>query len=66
VFENKVLRGIFGSGMDKVTRGWRKLHNDELHNLYSSTNIIRMINSRHIVHMVKMRNVYKVLVGWKA
>jgi hypothetical protein len=36
VFENRVLRGIFGPKMDKVTGGWRKLHNEELHNLYSS------------------------------
>jgi hypothetical protein len=43
VFENRVLRGIFGSKGDEVTGGWRKLHNEELHNLYSSPSIIRII-----------------------
>jgi hypothetical protein len=46
VFENRVLRGIFGPKRDEVTGDWRKLHNEELHNLYSSPNIIRMITSR--------------------
>jgi hypothetical protein len=46
VFENRVLRRIFGSKRDEVTGDWRKLHNEELHNLYSSPNIIRMIKSR--------------------
>jgi hypothetical protein len=41
-----VLRGIFGLARDEVTGGWRKLHNEELHNLYSSPSIIRMIKSR--------------------
>jgi hypothetical protein len=50
VFENRVLRRIFG-----VTGGWRKLHNEELHNLYSSPSIIRIIMSR--------RNVYRLLAG---
>jgi hypothetical protein len=45
VCENRVLRRIFGSKMDDVTGDWRKLHNEELHNLYSSPNIIRMIKS---------------------
>jgi hypothetical protein len=45
VFENRVLRRIFGSKRDEVTGDWRKLHNGELHNLYSSPNIIRMIKS---------------------
>jgi hypothetical protein len=44
-FENRVLREIFGSKRDETTGGWRKLHNEELHNLYSSPNI-RMIKSR--------------------
>jgi hypothetical protein len=48
VFENRVLRRIFGSKRDEVTGGWRKLHNEELHNLYSSPSIIRMIMSRRI------------------
>jgi hypothetical protein len=46
VFENRVLRKIFGPKRDEVTGGWRKLHNDELHGLYSSPNIIRMTKSR--------------------
>jgi hypothetical protein len=45
VFENRVLRRIFGPKRDEVTGGWRKLHNEELHNLYSSPSIIRMIKS---------------------
>jgi hypothetical protein len=48
VFENRVLRGIFESKRDEVTGGWRKLRNEELHNLYSSSNIIRMIKSRRM------------------
>jgi hypothetical protein len=43
MFEKRVLRRIFGSKRDEVTGGWRKLHNEELHNLYSSTSIIIMI-----------------------
>jgi hypothetical protein len=43
VFEKRVLRGIFGPNRDKATGGWRKLHNKELHDLYSSPSIIRMI-----------------------
>jgi hypothetical protein len=43
VFENRMLRRIFGPRSDEVTGDWRKLHNEELHNLYSSPNIIRMI-----------------------
>jgi hypothetical protein len=46
VFENRVLRRIFGPKKDKVTGGWRKLHNEELHNLYSSRSIIKIIKSR--------------------
>jgi hypothetical protein len=45
VFENRVLRRIFGPKRDEVTGGWRKLHNEKLHNLYSLPNIIRMIKS---------------------
>jgi hypothetical protein len=48
VFENRVLRRIFGPERDEVTGGWRKLHNEELHKLYSSPNIIRMIKSRRM------------------
>jgi hypothetical protein len=46
VFENRVLRRIFGPKRDEVRGDWRKLHNEELHNLYISPNIIRMIKSR--------------------
>jgi hypothetical protein len=61
VFENRVLRRIVGPKRDEVTRGWRKLHNEELHNLYSSLSIIRMIKSRmmrwagHVARMGKKR-----------
>jgi hypothetical protein len=69
VFENRVLRRIFGPKRDGVTGGWRKLHNKELHNLYSSPSIIRVINSRgmrwagHVAWMGEKRNVYRLLVG---
>jgi hypothetical protein len=46
VFENRVLRRIFGPKRDEVTRGWRKLHNEELHNFYCSPSIIRIITPR--------------------
>jgi hypothetical protein len=68
VFENRVLR-IIVPKREKVTRGWRKLHNKELHNLYSSPNIIRIIKSRrmrwagHVARMWEKRNVYRLLVG---
>jgi hypothetical protein len=48
VFENRVLRRIFGPKRDGVTGGWKKLHNEELHNLYSSPSIIRIIKSRRM------------------
>jgi hypothetical protein len=48
VFEIRVLRRIFGPKRDEMIGGWRKLHNEELHNLYSSPNIIRMIKSRRM------------------
>jgi hypothetical protein len=48
VFENRVLRRIFGPKKDQVTGGWRRLHNEELRNLYSSPSIIRMIKSRRM------------------
>ena len=69
VFENRVLRRIFGPKRDEVTREWRKLHNEELNNLYSSPNIVRVIKSRrmrwagHVARMEEGRGVYRVLVG---
>jgi hypothetical protein len=48
VFENRVLRKIYGPKKDEVTGGWRELHNEELHNLYFSANIIRMSKSRRM------------------
>jgi hypothetical protein len=48
VFENRVVRKIFGPKRDEVIAGWRKLHNEELHNLYCSPSIIRMIKSRRM------------------
>jgi hypothetical protein len=68
VFENRVLRKIFRPTRDEVTVEWRKLHNWELHNLYSSPDIIRQIKSRrirwagHVARMGEGRNVYRVLV----
>jgi hypothetical protein len=67
-FENRVLRRIFGPKRDGVMGGWRKLHNEELHNLYSSPNIIRVTKSRmrwagHVAQMGEKRNVYRLLVG---
>jgi hypothetical protein len=69
VFENRVLRRIFGPKWDEVTGEWRKLRSGELHNLYSSPGIIRQIKSRrmrwtgHVAPMGEGRNVYRVLVG---
>jgi hypothetical protein len=60
---------IFGPRRDEVTGEWRKLHNEELHNLYSSPDIIRQVKSRrmrwagHVARMGEERKVYKVLVG---
>jgi len=68
VFENRALRRIFGSRGDEVTGDLRKLHNEELNELYPSHNIVRVIKSRmrwagHVVHMWERRDVYIVLVG---
>ena len=69
VFENMVLRGILGPRRDEVTGEWSRLHNEELSDLYSSPNIVRVIKSRrirwggHVVRMVEERGVYRVLVG---
>jgi len=69
VFENRVLRRIFGPKKEKVTREWRKLHNGELNDLYSSSNIVQVIKLRRmrwagqVAHMGQKRGVYRVLVG---
>jgi hypothetical protein len=69
VFENRVLRRILELKREEVTGEWRKLHNEELHDLYSSPNIIRIIKSRrlswagHVARMGEKRNVYRLLVG---
>jgi hypothetical protein len=69
VFENRVLRRIFGPKRDEVTGEWRKLHSGDLHNLYSSPDIIRQIKSRrmgwagHLTGMGEGRNMCRVLVG---
>jgi hypothetical protein len=69
VFENRVLRRIFGPKRDGVTGEWRKLHNEELHDLYISPSIIRIIRSRrmrwsgHVARMGEKRNAYRLLVG---
>jgi hypothetical protein len=69
VFENRVLRKIFAPKKDGVTGGWKKLHNEELHNFYSSPIIVRIIKSRrmrwagHVARMGEKRNMYRLLVG---
>jgi hypothetical protein len=61
MFENRVLRRIFGPKMEEVVGGWRRLHNEELHNLYASSNIIKVTKSRcifegHVARMGELRN----------
>jgi hypothetical protein len=69
VFENRVLRRIFGPKRDKITGEWRRLHNKELNDLYSSPTIIRVMESRrmrwagHIARMGEGRGAYRILVG---
>ena len=69
VFENMVLRRIFGPRRDEVMGEWRRLHNEELNDLYCSPNIVRVIKLRrmrwagHVARMGEEREVYKVLVG---
>jgi hypothetical protein len=69
VCENRELRRTFGPKRDEVTGGWRKLDNEELHNLYSLPCLIRIIKSRrmrwagHVARMGEKRNVYGLLVG---
>jgi hypothetical protein len=56
VFENRVLRGVFGPKRDEVTGEWRKLHNEELNDLYSLPNIVRVVKSRMrwVGHVTRM------------
>jgi len=69
VFENWVLRRVFWPKRDEVTGEWRKLHNEELNDLYCPPNIVRLIKSRrmrwagHVARMGEWRDVYRVLVG---
>jgi len=69
MFENMVLRGIYGPKRDEVTGEWRKLNNEELNDLYCSPNIVWVIKSRrmrcpgHVTRMGESRGVYRVLVG---
>jgi len=69
VFENMVLRRIFGPWRDEVTGEWRRLHNEELNDLYSSPNVVRVIKSRrmrwagHVARICEERGVYRVFVG---
>jgi hypothetical protein len=69
VFENRVLRRVFGPKRDKGTEEWRKLHNEELNDLYSSPNIVRVIKSRrmrwagNVGCLGERRSMYRVLVG---
>jgi hypothetical protein len=66
---NRVLRRIFRPKRKEVAGGWRRLHDEELHNLYASLNIIRVIKSRrtrwagHVTRMGTIRNVYNILIG---
>ena len=69
MFENMVLRRVFGPRREEVTGEWRRLHNEELNDLYSPPNIVRVIKSRrmrwarHVAHMGEERGAYRVLVG---
>ena len=69
VFENRVLRRVFGLKRDEVKGEWRKLHNEELNDLYSSPNIVWVMKSRrmrwveHVAYMRERRGAYRVLVG---
>jgi hypothetical protein len=69
LFENRVLRGLFGPKRCKVTGGSRKLHNEEFHNLYFSPSVIRMMKSRrvrrggHVARMGQKRIAYRILMG---
>jgi hypothetical protein len=69
VFENRIMRRIFGLKREEVAGGWKRLHNGELHNSYASPNITRVIKSRrmrwvgHVTCMGEIRNAQKVFTG---
>jgi len=69
VYENRVLRRVFGTKRDEVTGEWRKLHNEEFSDLYTLPNIVRVVKSRrmrwagHVARMGQGSGVYRVLVG---
>jgi hypothetical protein len=69
VFEDRVLRRMCGPKREEVARGWGRLQNEELHNLYTSPNVIRVMKSRrrrwtgHVARMRAMRRVHNILVG---
>jgi len=69
VYENRVLRRVFRSKRDEETGEWRKLHKEEINDLYSSPNIVRVIKSRkvrwagHVAHMGENRGAYRALMG---
>jgi hypothetical protein len=69
MFENRVVRRMFGPKRDEVTGGWRKLHTEELHGLYSSPSIVRVIKARrkrwagHVARMGEVKVAYNILVG---
>ena len=69
MFENRVLRRVFGPKRDEVTGEWKKLHNEELRDLYSLPNIVRVVKSRrmrwvvHVARIGEVRGLHRVLVG---
>jgi hypothetical protein len=69
VFENRALRRTFGPKMEELVGGWRRLHNEELHNLYTLPNIVRVIKATrmrwagHVTSMGEMWNVHKIMVS---
>ena len=69
MFENRVLRRVFGPKRDEITGEWRKLYNEELSDLYPLPNIVRVVKSRrmrwagHVAHMEEGRGAHRVLMG---
>jgi hypothetical protein len=69
ISENRLLRRTFGPKREEVAGGWRRLHNEELHNLYASANVILVIKSwkmrlaGHLARMGEMKSTYSILVG---